>query len=141
MPPSEEVLAAIERYQPGDDHWSDLDDLLNRLWEAGPPEGAMVAETLLRVFERFPEDDGNGVFWSILHGLESLPEYEPALVASVRRQPVEFTVLMVNRILNVGQVRIGEVDGRALLAEVLVHRLTPAQTRQAAQDYLRRHQP
>ena len=68
---------------------------------------------LLQVFERFPESDGFGIFWSIVHFLEACAGYEPLLLASVRRKPVEFNVLMVNRLLNAGTI---EVEGQSLLA-------------------------
>ena len=68
--------------------------------------------SLLAVFERFPWSDGYGAFWSILHALEELPAYEPLLVASVRREPGEFNLMMVNRLLNSG---VSSADGVSLL--------------------------
>ena len=73
---------------------------------------------MLRVFERFPLDDGAGVAWSIVHGLESLPGYEPHLVDSLRRRPSELGVVMLNRMLNVGQLAAGDVEIHALLGEI-----------------------
>ena len=62
---------------------------------------------MLRVFERYPDEDGAGVFWSIVHGLEALPGYEPFLVESYsKRAPSEFGVIMLGRILNSGQREI-----------------------------------
>lgn len=63
---------------------------------------------LLRVFERFPDEDGAGVFWSIVHGLEALSGYEKHLVAAVQRHPTDFTVIMVRRLINAGSQ---EIDG------------------------------
>ena len=57
---------------------------------------------LLNIFERFPDEDGFGVFWSIVHLLEATTGYEPALVESVRRKPSEFNLLMINRLINGG---------------------------------------
>jgi hypothetical protein len=59
-------------------------------------------DTLFGVFERFPEHDGFGVFWSILHFLEACPGCEAALLRSVTRKPVEFNVMMINRLINGG---------------------------------------
>lgn len=86
-------------------------------------EGALIAlplakdkllciPALLRVFERFPWSDGFESFWGILHSLETLSGYEPELVASVRRAPGEFNLLMIKRLLNGG---VYEVEGQSLL--------------------------
>jgi hypothetical protein len=75
-----------------------------------------VALSLYRLLERFPFADSFGLFWPILHFLEGIPDNERLLVTSVRRAPGEFTVLMVNRLLNGG---IRSVDGTDLL-ELLV---------------------
>lgn len=76
-------------------------------------------EALLLVFERFPEEDGFGVFWSILHALEAADNYEHELVASVRRVPNLFNTLMVNRIVNAGASVVAGVQAERLLEEVL----------------------
>lgn len=93
------LLARIESIRNVDDE-SDLmtlDASVRELFQL--PDAEMGIDTLLRVFERFPTKDGFGVFWSIVHGLESLAgRYEPKLVASVRRAPSGFSVMMVNRL-------------------------------------------
>lgn len=81
-----------------------LDNLVQNLADAEQPE--LAIESLLQIFERFPEEDGSGVFWSILHALESFAEYESFLLASLKRKPTEFTVIMANRIMNDGQLKI-----------------------------------
>ncbi|MGC3984119.1 MAG: hypothetical protein QM777_04975 [Pseudorhodoferax sp.] len=88
-------------------------------------------QALFGVFERFPEEDGYGVFWGILHALEACDGYESELLASVQRQPCEFNVLMVNRLLN---AEVSEVEGHALedvLRDVVLH---PKATGQAVHD-------
>ena len=60
-------------------------------------------QAMFGVFERFPSQDGYGVFWGILHALEACDGYELELRASVQRKPCEFNVLMVNRLLNAGR--------------------------------------
>lgn len=58
------------------------------------------------VFERFPAEDGAGVLWSIVHGIESLPlDYEPALRESYRRMPSEMAEIMVVRLENAAKPR------------------------------------
>lgn len=73
---------------------------------------------LLGVFERFPDDDGFGVFWQILHLLERAGDYESALVDSVRRNPGEFNLTMINRLLNGGIEKVGAQSLVSLLEEV-----------------------
>ncbi len=65
---------------------------------------------MLSVFERYPEEDGYGVMWTIVHGLESLPNYQPELLRSLARQPSELGITMIGRILNAGTTEIGGVS-------------------------------
>jgi len=81
-----------------------LDNLVQNIADVEQPE--LAIESLLQIFERFPEEDGSGVFWSILHALESLAGYESFLLASIKRKPTEFTVIMANRIMNAEQLKI-----------------------------------
>ena len=74
---------------------------------------------MLRVFERFPNDDGAGVFWSIVHGLEALPDYEVEVLTSVRRVPSDMGVTMLGRLLNAGCNDINGMPIRAILQEVI----------------------
>ena len=67
------------------------------------PRSNEIDSALFGLFERFPEEDGYGVFWSIVHGLERRGGYEGSLLASVQRSPSPFSLLMLNRLLNAGQ--------------------------------------
>lgn len=80
---------------------------------------------LLGIFERFPNEDGYGVFWGIVHCLERCNDYESDLVASVLRKPVEFNVLMINRLLNAG---VHQVDGTPLMSILASVGSNPAAT-------------
>jgi len=93
---AEEIIAAIEAFRPGEGDWRPLDDLLAELWSVGVPQS--VIPGLLRVFDRFPDEDGAGVFWSIVHGLESLPGYELFLLESAELRPTPFKRIMVDRL-------------------------------------------
>ncbi len=128
-----EALAKIDRIRSVDDE-SDLvvlDEGVRELFEQPHPE--MGVDTLLRVFERFPIGDGNGIFWSILHGLESLSgHYEAKLIESVRRAPSEFSVVMVNRMLNAGEIEACGVSLLALLRDVSANGDLPAEVRERA---------
>lgn len=88
-----------------------LDDALSRMSPSKCGHAEFFA--LLRVFERFPDHDGFGVFWSINHFLEACRNYESGLVASVRRTPCEFNLTMINRLLN---GNITHVEGQSLMA-------------------------
>ncbi len=113
---------------------SKLDGAINRLLASEQPELGVGA--LLGVFERFPDKDGYGVFWGIVQGLESLPDYEGALVESVRRRPSEFGVLMVNRLLNAGRRQAKGTDLLALLEEVARDPGSPETIRKDAADFV-----
>lgn len=58
------------------------------------------------------------MFWSILHGIEAHPGSAEFVVASVRRQPSHFPLLMVSRLLNAGVNSAGGVQLLALLRSV-----------------------
>ena len=97
MKTKEQVLAEIQAFQPTDRNWLDLDTLFAELWNIGVSEDALP--TLFGVFERFPEDDGAGVLWSIVHGVESLDlDYEIELRASLERMPSFMGDIMLKRL-------------------------------------------
>lgn len=103
------IARDIAKFAPTEDgNWRRLDDLLDELCGAGGP-GQAIPE-MLSVFERYPEEDGYGVMWSLVHGLEKLPNYEPALLLSLARQPSELGIAMVGRMLNSGVTEIGGVS-------------------------------
>ena len=112
---SNQIVADILAFQPAGGNWLPLDHLAAEQWASGAA-GHHVPE-LLAVFEQFPDEAG-GVLWGVLHGLESLPGYEPALVRSVRAQPSEMAVTMVGRLLYGGVVHVGGVSLVGLLREV-----------------------
>ena len=129
------IIEAIAQIQPGQEDWLRLDELLGQLWATEEPQ--LGIEALFKVFERFPEHDGYGVFWSIVHGLESLPDYELALIDSLRRQPTEFNVMMVERILNAGISTVGDAEGLILLEQALAHPKATGQVKQNAVKYIK----
>jgi hypothetical protein len=95
--PTFAVLKDIEEFSPADGNWRRLDELLDELWSEGVSEGQLPV--LLRVFERYPEEDGGGVLWSIVHGIEALPfNYEPFLRQSLARQPSHMGNIMLQRL-------------------------------------------
>lgn len=95
--PIDDILHDIELFSPADGVWLPLDALLAELWDAGVPARALPS--LFRVFERFPEDDGAGVLWSIVHGVEGLDlDYEQPLRDSLARQPSDMGKIMLARL-------------------------------------------
>jgi hypothetical protein len=101
MRTSVEVLRDIANFYPTGGAWLALEGLLDELWPLG-----VVADSLpilFGVFERFPKDDGAGVLWSIVHGVESLPiPYRSALLASYARAPSEMGRIMLDRLARSG---------------------------------------
>ncbi len=94
--------------------------------------GEKEFRALLGVFERFPEDDGYEVFWSIVHCLEACAGYEQTLVESVTRCPVEFNVLMINRLLNGGVVQINKRSLLSVLDSVSSNPAASAEVKRSA---------
>ncbi|WP_350287978.1 hypothetical protein [uncultured Croceitalea sp.] len=92
-----EIISDIESYKSDDGNWLRLDKLVTELWESGKPE--IGIDALFGVFEKNPTDDGAGVFWTILHGLETL-EYEQKLYDSLMDKPSHMTITMLKRIEN-----------------------------------------
>ena len=110
----EEIVAELNAFRPPNDDWDQLDAILQKLWKDGSPE--LAIPELLAVFSRYPEnEDGCGVFWSILHGMEDIHGYERQLVNVVVQSPSEFGVMMIGRLVNGGVDYVGDTDLRALL--------------------------
>lgn len=94
-----------------------LQDTLDSIWDSGKQD-SIVAE-LFSVFENNPDHDGYGVFWSILHGLEGIDEYELQLCESIEIKPSEFNVLMAMRVLNPKSVSDYKVQVKDTLVKAL----------------------
>ncbi len=98
------ILRDIAAFQPSDGEWLPLEHLLEELWDTMPTKEALPV--LFGVFERFPDDDGAGVLWSIVHGVEHLPfDYETALRQSYARTPSMMAETMLIRIANAARAR------------------------------------
>jgi hypothetical protein len=97
MRPAMAILRDIDAFVPENGDWRALDSLLGELWAVGVRQGQLA--TLFRVFERYPEEDGAGVLWSIVHGVEALSfDYESALRESLARQPSFMGRIMLRRL-------------------------------------------
>lgn len=93
------IAADIDAFEPQQGDWRGLDALVEELFATDSPRTAL--SSLFGVFERFPDDDGAGVFWHILHGIEYLDGYETSLFESIRHTPSRFTLIMTQRLMNV----------------------------------------
>ncbi|BDB29678.1 hypothetical protein Tamer19_06710 [Cupriavidus sp. TA19] len=118
-----EIAHDIASFVAKEDNWLPLDSLVAEPWQAGYPEQAIPQ--LLSVFERYPEEDGFGVVWTVLHGLESLPNYEPELLRSLGRQPSEFGICMVGRLINSGIREVGGISLTDTLRELAAAARSP----------------
>ncbi|WP_347332976.1 hypothetical protein [Marinimicrobium locisalis] len=97
MRSSAQILEEISVFEPIEDEWLPLDGLLEELWISGVSEEFLPI--LFGVFERYPEEDGAGVLWSIVHGVESLPfDYEPTLKESMNKKPSIMGEIMLKRL-------------------------------------------
>jgi hypothetical protein len=137
MRTTQKILAEISSFHPAKGEWLGLDSLLNELWETGEP--VLGIDTLLNVFFNYPEEDGAGVFWSIVHGLESLNGYEPLLLSKTIDKPSLFGVIMLGRLLNAG---VKEIEGKSIfvvLKDISVSQNTPISIKNVAAKFLERH--
>lgn len=122
------VISDIESFDPIETDWERLDALIDELL-AGPAP-ATGAAALLGVFERWPSamtgGVGGGALWSAIHALEKLPGYESHLLESLRRRPSVLSVMLVNRMLNVGET---SADGILLVPVLRELAAAPGTTR------------
>jgi hypothetical protein len=135
--PVADIISAIETFEPANGDWLPLDALLEELFESG--SAGQGIDAMLGIFERYPSEDGTGVFWAVVHGLESLPGYEDRLIESITKAPSPFPLLMVHRLLNSGHEEIGDRNLLVLLEQVAGDEKVSPATRLKAQKYLIRH--
>lgn len=89
---------AIKEFNPQNGDWRPLDALFEQAFASSVPES--YYDAFFNLFERFHEDDGAGVFWTALHGMEAQGNYEKKLLSYFRRQPGAMTEAMLYRIYN-----------------------------------------
>ena len=131
------IIADLNGYSGSATTWRGLDELAVELFRS--PVGGAGLDALFGVFERHPTHDGFGVFWTLLHGIESVPGYEPHSLQSLRRRPSLFAVYMINRILNVGERDVEGVAWITVLREILARGDIEQEIRDEADEYLQRH--
>ena len=122
-----------------DADWRQFESILPQLCARSWSDAEIIAA--LGLFERHPRGESFGLFWTLLHGLEAQPGFEPLLFASVRRLPSEFGVRMLGRLLNAdaaGLRAVATTEIRALLSEVLQHSGTSDDTKEYVRSVLTR---
>lgn len=97
-------------------------------------------DAVLNLYERFPDEDGYGIFWSLLHAVEASAGYEGALFDSVSRAPGEFNVMLVGRLAKAGIVQIAGRDLPALLRAVAKRTDVSERARETAQEFLEKQE-
>ncbi|HVU15277.1 MAG TPA: hypothetical protein VHD32_00015 [Candidatus Didemnitutus sp.] len=99
---------SIREFTPQAGNWRPLETLLARVFTGPDPKSYFHA--IFNLFERFPKEDGAGVFWSALHGMETVGGYEELLLQYFRRHPSLMTTTMLRRIKKSGQSHIGQIE-------------------------------
>ena len=92
---------SIREFLPKDDSFVELEGFFEAAFSSADPTN--YYDAIFNLFERFPEDDGSGVFWSALHGMEHVGGYEVKLKQYHRRWPNIMTNIMLQRIANAAQ--------------------------------------
>jgi hypothetical protein len=134
---SDEMIVALEAFVPdgGYDNQFQLYPLLDGFKLL--PDRDQIVPAMFALMERYP-NAYLGTPGPLVHNIESLgiDEYEEQLIASVKRQPAELNVWMVNRILNVTV----EAEHRQALLELLIavlrHPSAPERVKEMAAGFL-----
>jgi hypothetical protein len=100
---SDEMIAALDAFEAVsgyDENQSELYEIVDGFGSLA--DRARVIPAMFSLMERFPEAY-LGTPGPLVHSIESLGinRYEPLLIESVKRQPTELGVWMLNRILNI----------------------------------------
>ena len=109
----DDLDTAIREFSPESGTWLPLETHFERAFSS--PDPKKFYHATFNLFERFPNEDGAGVFWSALHGMEAVGGYEDLLLQYYRRFPSLMTETMLRRIQNSGQTHIGSVAISSLI--------------------------
>jgi hypothetical protein len=104
---------AIREFTPQQGVWLPLERHFELAFSS--PDPKKYYHAIFNLFERYPDNDGAGVFWSALHGMEAVGGYEELLLQYFRRHPSLMTRTMLRRIMNSGQSHIGRVALSSLI--------------------------
>ena len=130
-----DLIASLDAF-PGQES-GDLDALeVHVACALARPAHPDLDRALFGIFERFPDEDGYGVYWSILHGLEARSEYENGLRRSIERRPAIFTLRMLDGMVNAGRFECGGVPVLVLLEQVASSSMAEPEVRRNAAEIL-----
>jgi hypothetical protein len=91
-----------------DSNWLELDKLIQQI-DFSEETTSEDLRKLFLPFENYPEHDGFGVLWTLLHTVESFKGYENLLLQSLEKKPSMMTLEMVLRIINYNKTNSPEV--------------------------------
>src|SRR5688500_6129793 len=98
---------AIREFSPKNGAWLPLERYFEQAFGSLDPK--KYYHVIFNLFERFPNEDGAGVFWSALHGMVAVGGYEEMLLQYFRWHSFLMTKTMLRRIQNSGQTHIGMI--------------------------------
>jgi|KBSMisStaDraftv2_1062788.scaffolds.fasta_scaffold413064_3 hypothetical protein len=134
MRSADDIKTALQKLDPESfDLAKEIKGALDGLAEV--PERELLFPAIFRFMEQNPEAEF-GSPGPIVHILEALGGYKPALLESVRRTPVPHTLWMVNRILNSPLPESERKMWRAELERVAHDEATSPNMREEALDFL-----
>ena len=104
---------AIREFVPTDGNWLELERNFELAFAS--PNPRLYYHAIFNLFERFPDEDGEGVLWSAVHGMEAIGDYEELLLQYFRRHPTLMTRTMLSRMVNGGETMIGNTSISSLI--------------------------
>jgi hypothetical protein len=111
-------LAALAAFQPTTDFdaWLPLLELVAQLVAT---QDARIVTPLLQTLDRFAGSDSFTPWWPIVNGLEQLPAFPSALVASLQSSPTKHGLTLLLRLLAREVTHVDGVDLAALAADLM----------------------
>ena len=113
---TEKVKKFLSQFDAETDDLELLEEYIDEIWENEQEESFI--ETLFEVFENNSKHDGYGIFWTILHGIETIPNFEKYVLSSISKQVSDFSLIMAIRILNPKSVTSYKKEMKSTLLKV-----------------------
>jgi hypothetical protein len=123
------VADKIRAFYSAEGDWRPLDVLFTELFSRTCSQDEIDA--VFSLFERYPDEDGAGVFWSAIHGLEVVGSYDERLRTSLRTAPSESAIILAIRIVN-----SGDASFVPIITEVASRPDSPNSVRSMAHHFL-----
>ncbi|WP_062055655.1 hypothetical protein [Aquimarina longa] len=109
-----DILNKIDSFRLKGSDWSELNELLTDLEKTAHPEKGIV--TLFKVLERYHDRDDH-VLWEVGHAVEDMKGFKQELVNSLKRQPSDIGIMILNAYYNDGVKEIGNES----MTDILKH--------------------